>query len=225
MILSIRKSMKILMCFVALTTLSFSTQSVKAQDSNLPSAEPEQIAVVKEIEGSPEIHREGNVLAAESGSALLEGDELVTKASDRILLELASDKSLLKINYDSTIRLQKGIEPRELLGQARQKENQELSVFLVRGLIWGKKILTEPPALNIRTSVAVLAVRGTEFFLKTVSENISEIVVKEGTVDIAYDNFGVQAGDLSRVFMEKGKKPRVEGVSEDDLAAWVQAFA
>lgn len=173
------------------------------------------IAVVKEVEGSLEVDRGGKILAGKAGDPLYVGDKLVTKLTDRALIEFAQDKSLVKITYDSTL----------LMTGQETAENDEARIMLLKGLMWGKKDLPDPP-LRIRTPIAVLAVRGTEYFVKVPSPSRSEVVVKEGAVDISYEGQNVRAGNMSRVVLEKGKPPLVEGIAEKLLnEEWVQRFA
>ncbi|MBI4549482.1 MAG: FecR domain-containing protein [Candidatus Omnitrophica bacterium] len=184
----------------------FSAPSVRAE------AEPLQpVAVVKEIEGKLDVLRGGNLIAGETGQSLFAGDQLVTKEADRALLEFASDKSLVKLTHNSTLLLTGQEEPARMV--------------LIKGLMWGKK---EPgdPVLRIQTPLVILAVRGTEYFVKVVSPAITEVVVKEGEVEVNYEGYQVRAGKMSRVVLEKGKSPLVEGVTKRLLnEEWVNRFA
>jgi hypothetical protein len=172
---------------------------------------PREVAVVKEIEGRLEIIRGGNLVEGETGQPLFAGDQLVTKGADRALIEFASDKSLVKLTYNSTLLLTGQEEPARIV--------------LVKGLMWGKKDPGDP-VLRVQTPLVILAVRGTEYFVKVVTPSITEIVVKEGEVEVNYEGYQVRAGKMSRVVLEKGKSPLVEGVTKRLLnEEWVNRFA
>lgn len=184
-----------------------------AQAGTVPSAPAEAVAVVKEVEGALEILREGRTLSGESGNPLYAGDELVTGPSDRALIELEADRSLVKITYDTTLRL--------VVAEAGASSE----LLLVRGLMWGKKVAAEP-VLSIRTPVAVLAVKGTEYFVKVITEDISQVVVKDGKIEIRYDDYAVDAGEMSQVTVKKKKPPLVEGITQELMnEQWVYRFA
>lgn len=172
---------------------------------------PREVAVVKQIEGKLEIIRGGNLVEGAAGQPLFSGDQLVTKETDRALIEFASDKSLVKIAYNSTLLLTGAEEPARMV--------------LVKGLMWGKKDPGDP-VLRVQTPLVILAVRGTEYFVKVVAPSITEVVVKEGEVEVNYEGYQVRAGKMSRVVLEKGKSPLVEGVTKRLLnEEWVNRFA
>lgn len=175
---------------------------------------PAQVGVVKEVEGALEISRGGQVVAGKAGDAVYAGDQLTTGTSDRALIEFSSDKSLVKITYDSVLLL-----------TSQEKAGNDQALTLVRGLMWGMK---QPSAagLQITTPAGLLAVRGTEYFVKVLSPDTTEVVVKQGTIDISYEDYSVQASDMSRVTIQKGKAPMVQGITEKLLnEQWAQRFA
>lgn len=177
-------------------------------------ASPVQVGVVKEVEGALEIRRGGQALAGTAGDAVYAGDQLTTGKSDRALIEFSSDKSLVKITYDSVLFL-----------TSREGKSNEQALMLVRGLMWGMKLPSEN-ALRIKTPAGFLTVRGTEYFVKVVAPDVTEVVVKAGTIDISYEGYSVQASDMSRVTIRKGKAPVVQGITEKLLnEQWVQRFA
>ncbi|GEM_PF-2223808 len=176
---------------------------------------PVQVGVVKEVEGSLEIKREGQALTGNAGDPIYIGDQLATGKTDRALIEFSSDKSLVKITYDSVL----------LLTGQEEKGNDQARIALIRGLMWGKKTQHESD-LRIKTPAALLAVRGTEYFVKVLAPDMTEVVVKQGTVDISYEGYNVRASDMSRVTIQKGKAPRVQGITEKLLnEQWAQRFA
>src|SRR3989338_5057854 len=110
-----------------------------------------------------------------------------------------------------------------LTGQGQSISDQALT--LVRGLMWGMKQPSDA-VLQIKTPAGVLAVRGTEYFVKVLAPDITEVVVKQGTIDISYEDYSVQASDMSRVTIQKGKAPMVQGITEKLLnEQWAQRFA
>lgn len=178
-----------------------------AEEGAAPVAIPGPLGVLKKIEGGLEIRRSGQVLAAKEGDAVYAGDQLKTGASDRTLIELSADKSQVSITFDSVLVLtQKG-------------------VSLVRGLMWGLKPATGS-GLSVQTPAADLTVQGAEYFVKVLGPDQTELVVKEGAVDISYEGFSVRAGNMSQSTLQKGKQPVTQGITEKLLnEQWAQRFA
>ncbi len=173
-------------------------------------ASPVQVGVVKEVEGNLEIKRGGNALAGKTDDPIYVGDQLATGKTDRALIEFNSDKSLIKITVDSVLLM---------------TGNPEARVTLVRGLMWGMKTLLDPD-FRVKTPAGLIAVNEAEYFVQVVAPDTTEVVVKKGTVDIRYEEYNVQAGDMSRVTIQQGKAPRVQGITEKLLnEQWAQRFA
>lgn len=187
--------------------LFVTTSAIHAEEATVPVAIPGPLGILKKIEGNLEIRRSGQVLTGKEGDAVYAGDQLRTGASGRTLLEFSADKSQVSITFDSVLVLtQKG-------------------VSLVRGLMWGLKPATGS-GLSVQTPAADLTVQGAEYFVKVLSPDQTELVVKEGSVDISYEGFNVRAGNMSQTTLQKGKQPVTQGITEKLLnEQWAQHFA
>ena len=196
--------------------LFFTVSTLKAEDSVLPAtAIPAPLGILMRIDGSLEIRRSGQVLAAKEGDAVYAGDQLKTGASDRTLLELSVDKSQVSIAFDSVL----------ILTNPEKKNGGQPGLSLIRGLMWGLKT-SAGSGLNIKTPAADLTVLSAEYFVKVPAPDQTELVVKEGTVDIHYEEFNVRAGNMSQVTLQKGKQPMTQGITEKLLnEQWAQRFA
>ena len=111
------------------------------------------------------------------GDSLLKGDRIRTGRNSRAEL-VFKNKIYLRASANSEINV------RSLLGDAKE---QDLDVDLIRGSLWTSVLrkLKNKSQVKIRTPVAVMAVKGTQFntVFQPANEQL-EIIVVEGKVEV-----------------------------------------
>jgi len=177
--------------------------------SSLGTAQPNSAAEVVEIKGIARLDR-GNVLSElKTGAPLYPGDLIHADKESTILIQWVSDESLVKLSESSELRI---CESSDGSGDG--------CVFVTQGLIWGKKEKKGSP-FRVKTSLATLGVRGTEFFVK-IQPQAHELLVKEGRVVLEKE--GVEAGDRTKVVIEPEKMPVFMGVGDAEIEEWTKPF-
>lgn len=177
--------------------------------SSLGAAQPNPAAKVVEVKGSANLDR-GNVLSElKAGDALYSGDLIRANEKSTILIQWGSDESLVKLSESSELRV---CESAENLNDG--------CAFVTQGIVWGKKE-KKGSLFRVKTSLATLGVRGTEFFVK-LQPQAHELLVKEGRVVLEKE--GVEAGDRTKVVIEAEKIPVFLGVDDTEIEEWTKPF-
>lgn len=119
------------------------------------------IGQVKTLSGKAWVERGGSPVSATLAMSVFRQDKVVTGKKGSIGL-LFNDDSRLALGPDSTISL-------ENFSFNEKTHDGDFDIAIQRGtlsVISGKLTAKKPGALKVRTPVAILAVRGTEFSVK-----------------------------------------------------------
>lgn len=177
--------------------------------SSLGFAQAGPEAIVVEVKGSARLDR-GNVLAElKNGDELYSGDLIRADEKGSILIRWVSEESLVKLSESSELRICETSE--DSIGGC---------VFVTQGIVWGKKE-KKGSTFRVKTSLATLGVRGTEFFVKLLPQT-HELLVKEGRVLLEKE--GVEAGDRTRVVLAAEQLPVFLGVGDAEIEEWTKPF-
>lgn len=124
----------------------------------------QEVGQVKVVSGASHIERAGQKLPAQVGSRIQQADVLVTGAGASLGVAFL-DNSLLSLGPDSVLVVDRFVfDPTSHQGAFESS--------LRRGTlaaVSGKIAKQAPGAMNVRTPVAILGVRGTEFLVRTSS--------------------------------------------------------
>lgn len=116
---------------------------------------------VKTAKGAVHVERAGQRVAAQPGTAVREGDVIVTGADGAAGLTFA-DNSLLSVGPSSTLAIDRyAFDPTTHAGR--------FDSTLRRGTlagVSGKIVKQSPEAMRVRTPSAIMGVRGTEFAVR-----------------------------------------------------------
>jgi hypothetical protein len=121
----------------------------------------DEAGVVKTVEGTASILRDGQTIAAAPGAKVLVNDRLRTSAASSIGITLR-DNTVLTAGANSTLVMDKFA-----FDQTTQTGTLQASVK--RGtlaVISGKLAKASPEAVQFRTPTSILGVRGTEFIVE-----------------------------------------------------------
>ncbi len=139
-----------------------------------------EVGTVAAAQGEARIERDGQVLAAEIGSPVAEGDVLVTGAEGKLRV-VFQDDSVLILAENSRVTVDENVfdvhagQARSLFGLLRGKVNAAVSEYYRR----------RGNAYEIRTQTAVAGVRGTEFAVRfDPATQLTEVIGIEGTVEV-----------------------------------------
>lgn len=166
------------------------------------------MATVVEVEGSASLDRANLLSELKAGDELYPEDLIRTPEGGRVLIQWLSDLSLVKLAELSSLRI-------------CEEGDTGGCVFVTQGNIWGKKEKKSAP-FSVKTSLATLGVRGTEFFVR-LSPRAHELLIKEGRVLLVKE--GVEAGDLTKVVFQPEQPPVFLGVDAGVVNEWSQAFS
>ena len=167
-----------------------------------------KVATVQEIEGHLRIARTGKFLAAQTKKPIFPGDVLETGQRDRALIQFEADGTLVKLANGTKL---------QILPEGKAQ------VYLSEGLVWGKRTSGGTP-FAIETPVMVTAVRGTEFFVKSIGSDQSVVLVKEGVVEVNFGGEVSAVGPMKIGFFQKGIGLRVSPIDENILKDWAAQF-
>ena len=121
-------------------------------------AEMSQAGIVKTVKGQVTVERAGQVLTAEEGLKLMQGDIMVTGA-DSTLGIIMRDNSVVSVGPDSRLELTEFVfEPAEKRMSFVSRMIKGTAVYL-SGLI----AKLDQRAMRVETPTAVCGVRGTRF--------------------------------------------------------------
>lgn len=166
-------------------------------------------ARVVEVQGTAHLDR-GNVLSLlKAGDELTAGDLVRTGENSKVLIQWISDDSLVKLSPSSEMKLCES-----------GGEKGENCAFVTQGIVWGKKE-KKGSAFQIKTALANLGVRGTEYFVKILPRS-HELLVKQGRVYLEKE--GVEAGDGVKVVFQGGLEPRFSGVTQEEIQSLAAIF-
>lgn len=181
------------------------------------SALAQVVGTVASLDGEVGIERGGNVIAAEPGIELQQGDIIRTGEQGRVRL-LLQDDTVLNLGAGSTLTLDA-----QELGSATAPPQSVLGLLsgMVRVLV--SEYYTQPGAqLEVKTPTAVSGVRGTEFVVAydtnsqaTEVVGISGKVEVNGVADLGARGVFVQAREITKV--DQGGVPSKPRRLADDL--------
>ena len=157
---------------------------------------------VVRVKGAPELTRDGKTMGIKNGTAVREGDEIITGKGQSLNIRLNTD-DLLVVAPLTKLRITKNA-----------AAGGKVLIEQDKGFVWArvKKVSTEE-RFQIRTPTAVAGVRGTAFSSMVESEGEAWFCVCEGMVNIQYSG---KAADVNagKAFMvsDSGKN----GIPMDD---------
>jgi len=154
-------------------------------------------AIVTSISGTLMVLPYGteNWIEANRGMFLYEGDQLKTGAGSRAAITFANAIEL-KINENSTFTIQ--------ITEEREMKN---AIDLLIGEIFSK-IMIEGVKFEMRTPVAVAAVRGTEFNTKVGKDRITTFLVYKGIVEVWNELGSVTLSEAKKTVVRPNQAPQ-----------------
>lgn len=128
-------------------------------------ASASEVGQVKTAKGAVHLERAGQRVAAAPGTAVREGDVVVTGVDGAAGLTFA-DNSLLSVGPSSTLAIDRyAFDPTTHAGR--------FDSTLRRGTlagVSGKMVKQSPESMRVRTPSAIMGVRGTEFAVRVVPQ-------------------------------------------------------
>ena len=126
-----------------------------------PAAMAADVGQIKTSSGGVHIVRNGQELAAPTGTRVQESDRVVTKGDGAVGIAF-KDNSLLSLGPDSSLDI-------SLFSFGAKEKPDALEATLNRGslsAVSGKIVAKSPEAMKIKTPTTILGVRGTEFYVQ-----------------------------------------------------------
>jgi hypothetical protein len=124
----------------------------------------QDIGQVKVTSGTTRIERGGQTVPVQVGTQIREGDVLVTGPGDSLGIAFR-DNSLLSLGPDTVLAIDRYVfDPTTHQGAFDSSLRQG-----TLSAVSGKIAKQTPDAMKVRTPVAILGVRGTEFVVRTAS--------------------------------------------------------
>lgn len=164
------------------------------------------VATVQYKIGSVSLIRSGKkVENIAIGEKLFVNDLLETKSSSRAELSLANG-SVIKVRENSLFRIDKS-------KKVDDDKRSSFSLLFGKIVLKVKKLFSSTDEFSVKTPIAVVAIRGTEFSIEVTKENVGRIKVKEGVVDVGeteilrnFDSFAEwlkRENEMYKVWKEK----------------------
>jgi len=154
-------------------------------------------AIVTSVSGTLMVlpYGTGEWIEAKNGMFLYEGDQLRTGPNSRAAITFANGIEL-KINENSTFTIQ--------ITEEREMKN---AIDLLIGEIFSK-IMVEGVKFEMRTPVAVAAVRGTEFNTKVKKDKLTTFLVYKGIVEVWNELGSVTLTESKRTVVRPKEAPQ-----------------
>jgi hypothetical protein len=162
---------RLLIVILLLCSLSVHGQS---KSENAPSVPPGG-ALILDVSGTLEVRGPGgDKVSAKRDTALTEGTMIETGREAKVLLRLDDGSEVLLVSRSSL-----------LLKRAYQQSGMSLFQLLfgmLRAVV--TKRYTGTPSFQLGTPTAIVAVRGTRFYVEVNSHEVTEVDVEQGTVQV-----------------------------------------
>ncbi len=139
------------------------------------------------LKGSAKLIRSGSTITIRKGTAVLQGDTVVTSSGSTVIIRLVTG-SKVKIKANSKLSF------------SRLSKSKATNLYLHRGGIFAKVTkLRGRQKFNVRSVSTLAGVRGTHFYMHTLKDNDIWLCVNEGNVEVG------ESGSKSRVIVKPGK--------------------
>ncbi|MCS7299594.1 MAG: FecR domain-containing protein [Spirochaetia bacterium] len=181
----------------------------KEADQEITITEPEPItAVVSMALGDVKIQTLMNLIDAEVGYTLKQGDVIITEKGSECELQI-DKKILVKIGENTKVSLSEVI--------SSIKGSKDTIVDIVKGTVKSAVGKLNNDGFKIRTSTAVAAVRGTKFLVAVDDKGTTKVIVSEGKVSVGVRSKSVQNISEQLPETHKEKLSQYESVAEKTI--------
>jgi hypothetical protein len=141
------------------------------------------------------------------GDVLRNGDEVATGANTRAALRFSEDRSILRLNPNSTVLLSSGTVGGVLVRTLRME----------LGEVWVRVNRRDGTTLRVSTPAGVAAVKGTEFLVRVDAERVTTVITLEGVVEFFHQGGRVDRPAGSKVVAaDSAAVPRAVPATADD---------
>jgi hypothetical protein len=150
----------------------------QTNSTNIPSLPPGG-ALVLDLSGTLDVHGpDGGKLSVKRDTPLPEGTTIETGRESKILLRLDDGSEVLLVSQSSLL----------LQREYQQSGTSLFQLLLGRLRAVVTKRYTGTPSFQLGTPTAIVAVRGTRFYVEVNSHEVTEVDVEQGTVQVTSHN-------------------------------------
>lgn len=164
-------------------------------------AQAQQAGVVNRIQNTAQAVRQGGAVDLAEGSCVLVGDELVTGPESRLAVRFG-DGTLLTLGADTRLTVDEYVYGR----------NNSMFLDLAEGafrLISGEVARLNPEKFELKTPLASIGIRGTDFWGEVQGEGALEVLLITGTAVTVTNVGGTVTLDSPGVGVTVGSKDRM----------------
>jgi hypothetical protein len=201
-------------------TTPTSTAQPTVTETDQPTATPAQNGVsITGLSGTAQFKRSGSseYFQVSQSTVLYEGDTIITGADSHLTLQF-SDGSTMDVDKNTSVTL-----------QSITDSNQPKIIQVLSGLLHLKELLEHfKHKFEVRTPIAVCAVRGTEFTVKVDSDSATTTTVISGEVNVTATQTGnsvlLQAGESitvsSGTISQSQMQQNVQSIDTSTIDKW-----